>query len=514
MGEKVSTGFQFLEDDATGDPTGLRRARDGKTFPLAVSGAGTLTERTAALNRQVATQGAATATFIDSMAAAIDEQWANLGNWVLATGTNLQVSGGKLYANGAGGNSAANRSLALASGDTARLVAKVNTVGTLNRSGGIIVGVNKDAAGAAPSAGGSNSFGIYLRSNNATAQQMDSGAATDLTGQPAMLTDKSYVVTVSVDATYISVVAVETSAGTELRCRKTRAAFGSVNNFFVFNSDANTLTGFSIDRLGARKAVASVGSAVEAFGERVHWSGDGTNDFKLHLPTSYDSRKPLKLVMCFHGNGSDENHWATNANGKTVKDALVAAGYAVLGCTYAANKSTWGAQVSLDAYVAAFNRAASLYPVGSVCFYANSMGGIESLLSLAERRIPGVCAWVGTSPTTNLADNYTSSGAVANGFPALIDTAYGINGGNPYATATAGHDPMLLPVSAFRGIPMLFLAATDDTVVAKASNTDVFVAKLGSANATTVQAGITGGHSFSFSAYTSQIVAFFNAALA
>lgn len=40
MGEKVSTGFQFLEDDATGDPTGLRRARDGKTFPLAVSGGG------------------------------------------------------------------------------------------------------------------------------------------------------------------------------------------------------------------------------------------------------------------------------------------------------------------------------------------------------------------------------------------------------------------------------------------------------------------------------------------
>lgn len=40
MGDKVSTGFQFLEDDVTGDPTGLRRARDGKTFPLAaVSGA-------------------------------------------------------------------------------------------------------------------------------------------------------------------------------------------------------------------------------------------------------------------------------------------------------------------------------------------------------------------------------------------------------------------------------------------------------------------------------------------
>ena len=45
MGDRVSTGFQFLEDDVTGDPTGLRRARDGKTFPLApVSGAWKRTE--------------------------------------------------------------------------------------------------------------------------------------------------------------------------------------------------------------------------------------------------------------------------------------------------------------------------------------------------------------------------------------------------------------------------------------------------------------------------------------
>lgn len=42
MGTKVSQGFQWLEDDATGDPTGLRRARDGKAFALSdlVSGAG------------------------------------------------------------------------------------------------------------------------------------------------------------------------------------------------------------------------------------------------------------------------------------------------------------------------------------------------------------------------------------------------------------------------------------------------------------------------------------------
>lgn len=43
MGNKVTGGFQWLADDATGDPTGLRRPSDGKEFPLSslVSGAGT-----------------------------------------------------------------------------------------------------------------------------------------------------------------------------------------------------------------------------------------------------------------------------------------------------------------------------------------------------------------------------------------------------------------------------------------------------------------------------------------
>lgn len=34
MGYRVSAGFQWLEDDATGAPTGLRRARDGREFGL------------------------------------------------------------------------------------------------------------------------------------------------------------------------------------------------------------------------------------------------------------------------------------------------------------------------------------------------------------------------------------------------------------------------------------------------------------------------------------------------
>lgn len=34
MGTKTSNGFQWLEDSETGDPTGVRRARDGKGFTI------------------------------------------------------------------------------------------------------------------------------------------------------------------------------------------------------------------------------------------------------------------------------------------------------------------------------------------------------------------------------------------------------------------------------------------------------------------------------------------------
>lgn len=468
----------------------------------------------ASTTQQATAQASARISFDDSTPLAFSETFDNLAAWSLGAHP-LQVSGGAAYAGATrGSGSGANRSYALAAGENLRAVFIVNIV-TGGGSGGLGVGVSKDAAGAVPTAGGGNAFALYFPAAGTTPQTLTNGAFANLTGQPAFATGQ-YIVTLTVDQTYISIVAVRVSNGEEIRCRLLRSGF-AVNNIYLFNSDARQLTGHSCARIGARKAVASLLplATYEAVQEKAHWSGNGTHNFKLHIPKGYDSRKPLNLVIAFHGHGSDENHWATNSNGKVVKDALVAAGYAVLGCAYAANTQTWGAQVSLDAYVAAYNWARSLYPIGSVAFYANSMGGIESLLSLAERRIPGVVAWVGTSPTTNLADNYTGGGGQ---FTSAINSAYGIAGGATpnlaaFATATKGHDPMLMTGAAFRGVPMLFLAASDDVVVSKAANTDAFATKFFGSNAITVQPGITGGHSFSFTPYTAQIVAFINAAV-
>lgn len=430
------------------------------------------------------------------------ENWTDTSAWGNGGATATQVSAGKLYGGSApGGTSGLNHAF-VASAQGLYAVVTVNHV--TGGGGGVIVGVSSDAAGAAPTAGGGAAFGLYIRGSNTTPQQISSGTFSDLTTEPTT-TAGTYIVTVSVDATYISVVAYQTSTGATIRTRRLRAGF-NVNNLYVFNSCTTALSGQSIGTVSGRQALASTASEVN---QRVLYSGDGTNDWQLWLPSGFDSRAPVPLVIGFHGNGSDQNHWATNANGIVVKDALVGAGYAFLGVTYAANKSTWGAQASLDAYVAAYNWARKFVPIESVSFYANSMGGIESELTLADRRIPGVVAWVGTSPTANLADNYTGGGGQ---FTAVINTAYGITDPSQYAAATAGHDPALLSPAAFRGLPMLFLAATDDTTVSKANNADLLASRLTRYSNVTLQTGITGGHSFNFAPYTSQIVSFFDAA--
>lgn len=443
--------------------------------------------------------------YADTASTRLDEQWVNLANWTLFGTPGMQVSAGQLYSNGSGANAGANRGVGLAATENLRAVFTVNYLSG-GASGGLIFGVSSDVSGAVPTSAATTAFGLQFRSSNTTPQSWSAGSGTDLSTQPVLVSG-AYTVTITVDQTYISVVAVRVSNGEEIRARRLRAGF-AVNNLYLFNGDNRQLTGISVARYGASKAIGSLG-AVELTAERVQWSGDGTNQFKLHLPTSYDSRKPLTLIMGFHGAGADENHWTTNTNGKLVKDACIAAGYAFLGAT-GPNTSSWGAQSGLDGYLAAYNWFRGLYPLGAVHFYANSMGGIESLLSLAERRIPGVVSWVGTSPTANLLDNYTGGGGA---FTGSINSAYSISSSNTYSVATAGHDPYLLDASSFRGVPMLFLAASDDVTVAKAANTDLFSAKVSGPNTVTVQAGITGGHSFSFAPYTTQIVSFFTASM-
>lgn len=416
------------------------------------------------------------------------EAWTNLTAW--SSGTAVQVSGGLMYSAAQGAGSGINHSFALAGTDSLRAVFVLNYVSGL-ASGGVIIGVSKAAAGAAPAAGGGDMRGLYFSS--AGVQSMNNGAATFIGTQS---TTATFIVTLEVDANYISVIAVSTDGVTEWRSRFIRSDF-TVNNIALFNSDARQLTGLSVGKLGARKgnATNTPRTDIEGLARTVNWTSIGNSAVRVALPANYDSRKPSPVVMLFHGNGSDENHWQTNGNGKAVAEAFVAAGYIAVAAANTPNVSTWGAQAGLDAYYNAYKYVRDRYNIGPVVFYGNSMGGLESLLTLAERRVPGVVAWLGTVPVTNLAANHTGALNAAL-FTATIRTAYGIAGdGSDYAAKTAGHDPALKAGTAFRGVPMWVLVATDDVAVIPSENFNVLEPIVSPFATELVRINATGGHS-------------------
>jgi hypothetical protein len=201
-----------------------------------------------------------------------------------------------------------------------------------------------------------------------------------------------------------------------------------------------------------------------------------------------------------------KHNGSIDTNMSLVQKALVNAGFIVLSCSLNSNKMTWGHSSSTNAYFQSYTFLKNNYSISSVCIYANSMGGIESLNALSENLIP--CnAWVGTSPTYDLSNNYQNAL-----FTSAINSVYGIaSDGSNYTAKTSGRDPNLMKPSAFRSIPMMILSATDDTTVDPNKN--------GFALSTAVQnsaiemqkiTGITGGHSFDVTPYTSQITNFFS----
>lgn len=469
----------------------------GVSSGISAAGAGNM-QRSAALSR---------VDYDDN--AAITENWANLTSWTLAGTPGVQVSGNKLYSTGSGGAaSGGNRSFALAAGENLRAVFNLNYL-LGGSSGGIAIGVSSDAAGATPTAGAGAAYGLYFRCNNGTPQTVANGAFTDITGLNSM-TSGAYVVTVTVDQQYITVVAKKVG-GTfldEIRTRRARAGF-TVGNLYIFNSDTRGLTGMSLNPSGARKQFGTVAprTGIEDTGQTAHWSGDATSNFKLTLPTEYDTRKQIPLCIMLHGNGSNEHHFSDNSNGFAASSAVLSAGFAVLTHTVASNTSTWGNDASLNGYLAAYKFFRDRYNLGPVLLYGNSMGALESLLMIALDKIPGVVALAVTHPAANLAANYANPL-----FTSVITTAYGITAGN-YAAATANHDPALLPASKFKAIPVWVLYSTDDTTVVPADNIVPFLAKLQQAGNSITTQTTTGGHSAAVSSFMPSMVSFYNAAL-
>lgn len=503
----VSGSATYLASNPAGDtftpsnPT-LTAAVKSATFTLTQLAVGTSAVNITNSNGY---ENPAAASYVtaDSSASIFLEPWNSASaNW--AQGANpTTVSGNRMYGT-AGAGAGMNHSYALTAGQNMRVVVPF-TIAAGSSSGGVAFGVNQDAAGATPTTGLGNVFGLYFNFTAGTVQSYNNGTVTQVSGT---LTRGDFLGTITIDPTYISISADKTDNTVGFFIRRPRAGF-NINNIALFNSDALGATGSSVGPMSARKEIQTIEPRI--FGEGstasgMMWTGNSaaTVGYAVWLPPSYDSSLEYPLVLMFHGDNSDELAFNSDPTYPIMRRAFAAAGYICMSVGIAANKSTWGSQASVDAYFAAWQYIYNKCRISNTVFLGCSMGGIESLNSLSKGTIPGVAAWIGYSPTTNLAQAYATS------WTAKINTAYGINGGNPYATATAGYDPLLAAPDAFRKVPMLFAAATDDAVVPKSNNTDPMVTRMTGVSAEVVSiAGITGGHSFVPSAgVLAQMIAF------
>lgn len=414
-------------------------------------------------------------------ATAFTEAWADTSAWA---GAGVQVSAGKLFGTTGGGG--IGHSFRVAPGVLARVTFTLDWVANGTSGQGILIGFARNTVGGSVPGGGSQSRGLYFRSTGTLGaiHGIDNGTQ-DGTALFQGFSNSTWVITATVDENWYSLVAVcpATNDRVVRRFARDDSTF-PLNNLTIMMNDSRGLSGSAIRpiteaRIGALATGVTTAGAVGG-----HWSSVDGDNIMILTPSTYDSRRPSPVAVLFHGNGSDETYWNTIFNGKAIANAFLAAGFIVVSAANTGAVSTWGSDSGLDPYTRAYQYTRDHYNTGAVVFYANSMGGIESLNVLARDAIPGVAAWVGTVPTYNLAENHSNAL-----FTATIDAAYGGN----FAVNAQGHDPAVMSPLSFRGIPMWMMIATDDTTVTPSANGYALYAAVAQTNPI-VKVEVTGGH--------------------
>lgn len=208
---------------------------------------------------------------------------------------------------------------------------------------------------------------------------------------------------------------------------------------------------------------------------------------RIRYVNSLNTTQPVKLVIYFHGSGTNQLNPFTDPNSKYVIDKLLSEGYIV--ATSQAHGNAWGNQASQDDYLALYNYIIANYNINDVVFVGHSMGGITSLNMIAKNTIPAVTRWYGIMPATNLNEAYFTEG-----FASAIETAYGFTGSANYAAATAGNDPNLYAGSVYAGKKYTMTASTGDLTIIKTTNADLLNTKLTGAGISSYIVTATGIH--------------------
>lgn len=379
--------------------------------------------------------------YADTLAGAQVETWTNTNAWLPTTAAT--VTGGAAFAPSTSNTQPMTRTgVTVNANETARFEGLINIVAGSTKN--IFAGFSTDTSGTTPAASTANvALAIGASGSNIALVSLGTTQTMLLPGPAAA---GLYKFVVEVGPLFLS---VSMTLATGLNAISCWWAPSNTGTLFVVSRTAAALlnkplipwvllgdtaaSGSSFQQLTIKKGPASspvsvgitpaantfVVSQLPLTGLNAGHSGS----VMVVAPQGYDSRRPYPAVLCFHSSGGLLDDYLTSAQKQPITKALLAAGYILILATSQSGYTTWGNQNQLDTYTLAAAYARDNFNIGPICYLGTSMGGIESLLSLAEMRVPDVVAWAGISPTYSQYNCYVNG--VGGGFPPLQTAAFG-----------------------------------------------------------------------------------------
>ena len=396
-------------------------------------------------------------------AASFAETWANQTAWAFTAGK-AQVSGGKLYSLDTGGAST-NHTLPFTGKVRARAILHTVSGGTSKWTG---FGFTKAGAGATPTS--TQMAWIGARGDGYIVAYDHEGIHAPTPG--IQLTTGSYYITAYWDGTQISFTITNANGQTEWRWQ-VPTTFGAPTGLLAWAEDERTTGGNAIGAITARAGnVTHPTRTVENAAPSVIYAKDsGGQNIHIALPASYDSRKPVPLILVAHGNNGDALTplFGSTAQ-KTFYSSALADGYAVASSDMHGSWGTWGSPTSVTDLLNLYRYVKANYAIGPVVLLGESAGGATMFNALSQRVLPEVAAAIFWYPVANLAEEYNN-----HNFSAPIKSAYGV--ASLADIDQNVYSPVNLPGYAFRGVPMRVYASAGDTVVPTALNSQIVIDK-------------------------------------
>ena len=226
----------------------------------------------------------------------------------------------------------------------------------------------------------------------------------------------------------------------------------------------------------------------------------------VHLPASYNPSIKNKCCIWFHGSNGYSNDVWTYISKNNILNALLEAGYVVIGSDYT-SRTCWGNAQSMTDITNLINYyKAQLNLQDEFYVYGESMGGAV-LFNNIVKGIIKTKAVAFVSPAINLEYLYNNSVSLKSG----IQGAFGITLDSEFQAKTDGYDPINdNDGSVFKNIPFKIYASYADTVVDRINDTDLFATKVNALGGNVSVFTVTGEHGDASGYQTGNVLDFFS----